>query len=152
MSLPRKNTLQDLFRELCPPYADQAHLASILDTLEMYFERPWRDSTSAELLEEAFRPILGEYLRLSDEVREKLLGCLRHLFDPYSDDNPNLDLVVIKDSLQILAPSGLVSAISLIANQRAPDAEARIRPFLVHATDFVREAAQEELEEMGLVP
>lgn len=152
MSRPQKNTLQDLLRELRPPYADQDHLTSILDTLGMYFERPWRESTSAEIVEEAFRPILGEYLRLSDEAREELLACLCHLFDPYSDDKPNLDLAVIKDNLQILAPSALVCAISLIANERAPDAQTRIRPFLDHGKDFVREAAQEELEEMALKP
>lgn len=150
MNESHEYTLEDLFAELRPPYEDQAHLANMLNTLKIYLERPWCEDTSLEVLSDGFRPVLAEYLGISEDAREELLACLCHLFDPDSEEEPELDLSIIKDSLEVLAPSGLVVALSLISNERAPDAEARIRPFLQHEKEFVREAAREELEELGL--
>ena len=151
MSESKSYTMEELLQELQPPYADQAHLANILNTLAYHFERPWREETPAPMLTVGFTPILGQYLELSEDAREELLACLCQLYEPYSGQKLDLDLSIIKDNLQIIAPSGLISALSLISDECAPDAEARIQPYLTHEKESVREVAEEELEELASV-
>ena len=146
----KEYSLEDLVQEIQPPYEDQAHVANMLNTLTIYLEKPWREPQLPEFLIAGFRPILKDFLNVSQAVQEELVDCLSYLLDPYSDDKPSLDIQIIKDNLHVLPPSGLVSAIHLIGNERAPDAEARIRPLLTHERDSVREAARDELFEMGL--
>ena len=149
MNDSKEYSLEELIQEIQPPYQDQAHLANMLDTLAIYLERPWREHHLPDFFVPGFQPLIQDFLQVSQDVRENLVECLSYLFDPYDDDNHTLDITNIKNNMQCLSPAGLVVAINLIANERAPDAEARIRPYLNHEIDSVRETAKEQLLEMG---
>lgn len=146
----KEYSLEDLIQEIQPPYEDQEHVANMLNTLKIHLEKPWGESKLPGFLIDGFRPIIEDYLTLSQDAQEELLECLSYLFDPYADQKISLDIEIIKNNLHVLSPSGLVSFLSLISNERAADAEERIRSFLAHEKDFVQEAARDELREMGI--
>jgi hypothetical protein len=81
-------------------------------------------------------------------VRESMLNTLSLGIQRYREDPASFAWENLRSMLATLGPDELVFALSILGSCERPELEAEIRPYLQHANERVREAAQEAIEEI----